>query len=968
MSVSQEQVELYVQAVYYLLNQNLSLTPPSGFSNQVRECRNIVDNDVSGLITTIIDFVGDAVGEIKWRIETDNENITKTFNKWLSSVNQNKNKYMPSGFRAFCKQYVRESFISSFIITKYKFGAFSNLRLPINLWIIDPYYVKSEGENNNLEFKYTIEDEEIKNAFIRKEGAWYEDYPVPFLIKRGVWANYTIKKRLKDKSADVLKQLLWYLFLFKRGNPAVTGYKAPDFDTIGDNLKSVLQDAKDSTKHQSTPAYVGDKETYAEHILPDLTKVFTTGIYEQLDKDILAGMGLVDIVQSIGSSIDENEFVLVKINKKIIQVRVKDLKFLIKNKKLEVPTFEKGKCIWKNASIWSHPYKGKMYNIISDDGQYRVKTTGNHSLMIWDKEKSDIVKKRADELKIGDNILILKNFNIKNNKYQNLFYINSFGSNQNYKKRKKISVKLDEDFAYFLGWWIAEGSCSKYAIHLSVGTDLNEAEKVLKIGEKIFKKKGYLYPIKNKNLKYRTLYEVRFNSKGISDLFKEVGNTGALNKKVPQEIFNSPKPVQEAFLRGLLEGDGYFYKKRKTWELTTASEELAYDVVTLGRMLNKIPHINVRNRKIFLKKGLTNRKYYLIYFAKKEGLLSSLLPKLKIFRNGYIENIKEYNNKLSLLPKDWLIKKINKINVYNYNGEVYDLEVKDNETFVAGTNILVHNTRREAILNPKPLVQKTTDIVLNIEALLYDIIKEIIIQNAKIHRKTIQELKKVRIIRTPLKAFWTQDFKEFVKSLYDRGLISYATVLESNGFDLETEVKRREKEAKDGLETILYPPVTFNREGAGIDIKDDIDGIDDIEKEEETTEDKKGIEKRNYLLSKFLETAPYKKIEDLPDRVKNNMSKTLQETFLIVVNKALIKYKDDTKAFKTAWSVIKKIAKKGKNGKWIKKSKQTLDKSNIDDTYTVNDLFEEIMDVKKLEIANKKAKLIDHFLEENKEQ
>jgi len=577
MSVNQNQVEMYLQAVHYLLNQNANLTPPSGFEQQVLACRGMATNDVTGLVSTVIEFVEDAVSEVKFRIETDNPNLTKILNSWLSSINEKDSKYIETGFTAFVKQYVREKFLSSFNIVKYKFNKFSVLRLPTTLYLEDSSKVIALEGSTGLKQRYSLDgDNEIQNAFIRKDGAWYETFPVPFLIRRGVWANYTLKKKIKDETADVLKKLLWYLFLFKKGNPSTTGYKAPDYEAIGDDLENVLQGAKNSVATGKTPSYLGDLDTEAEHVMPDLTKILNTTIYSQIDKDILAGLGLVDIVQSIGS------------------------------------------------------------------------------------------------------------------------------------------------------------------------------------------------------------------------------------------------------------------------------------------------------------------------------------------------------------------------------------------------------TRREAILNPKPLVQKTKSMILEIEALLYDMLKEVVKINKPIHPKYFKNLTKIRIIKTPLKAFWTQDFREFVRSLYDRGLLSYATTLESYGFDLETEVARRGNESKDGLEILLYPPVTQNREGTGEDATDP-----NIEEEEKITPDKKGIEKENFK-STSLEDSKYKKVTDLPPRVKDHMTKDLAKTFMLVVNKALEDNSDktgkelDAIAFKKAWKVIKKIAKKGKNGKWrpVKRPVKATKDVEVQDAYN---LFDEMMDIKKLELAEKKSQLLDEFLKKQKD-
>ncbi len=95
------------------------------------------------------------------------------------------------------------------------------------------------------------------------------------------------------------------------------------------------------------------------------------------------------------------------------------------------------------------------------------------------------------------------------------------------------------------------------------------------------------------------------------------------------------------------------------------------------------------------------------------------------------------------------------------------------------------------------------------------------------------------------------------------------------------------------------------------------------------------------------------------------MTTQLQHIFMIVVNNALQEGDSDAVAFKKAWGVIRKIAKKNKNGKWIKKSKKQLVKASAGND--LGKIFEEAAKIKQLEIAEKKSKLIDLFLKENKE-
>ncbi|KKK64850.1 hypothetical protein LCGC14_2980070, partial [marine sediment metagenome] len=221
--------------------------------------------------------------------------------------------------------------------------------------------------------------------------------------------------------------------------------------------------------------------------------------------------------------------------------------------------------------------------------------------------------------------------------------------------------------------------------------------------------------------------------------------------------------------------------------------------------------------------------------------------------------------------------------------------------------------------------------------------------------------------------FMSDDLKNQMRLLWERGQLSNQTYAEIVGeVDYKTEVARREKEARDGLPMTMYPPITQNIEDKGIDLI----GEEVKNREEEDVNgkpiptDKLDDPKKFDIGKKTLKTAPYKNITDLPPAVKNNISSSLQKTFLTVFNKAHVKY-GETRAFRIAWSVIRKIAKKNKSGKWIRiSSKIKLTYAMVekvleeDETKVINDSIKE----KDIELKNKQILLVDKFLKQKKDK
>lgn len=123
--------------------------------------------------------------------------------------------------------------------------------------------------------------------------------------------------------------------------------------------------------------------------------------------------------------------------------------------------------------------------------------------------------------------------------------------------------------------------------------------------------------------------------------------------------------------------------------------------------------------------------------------------------------------------------------------------------------------------------------------------------------------------------------------------------------------------------------------------------------------------------------APYKKIGDLPKQVKDNMNSDLQGVFLRVFNNAYQQYNSETRAFRTAWAVIRQIGRKNKKGTWIRKKKREngklvkvkLTRAMLEEILEKEEkeTIDEVMKVQQLEVTKRKNELLNKLLN-NKEK
>lgn len=464
---------------------------------------------------------------------------------------------------------------------------------------------------------------------------------------------------------------------------------------------------------------------------------------------------------------------------------------------------------------------------------------------------------------------------------------------------------------------------------------------------------------------------------------------------------------------------------------------------TNGRWFDKYPIPYLIKRGIY-------HNYKIIHTLKKNQttVLDQIIPYLLLIKKGTeglaTNNVKTYsstelqqvindfqslmNELKSTTTKEKLIQ--SPIRASNFDEEIKHLipdlsTIFDPKLFVqAERNILsglgfidviqgISDTRRESVLNPKVFI---SEIKKGVEDFKNNILKPLIYMIQEKNKNHVKYMNSnFMITSSPIKGFMTDDFKETIRSLYDRGIVSAQTAVELVAeVEFETEVRRREGEAERGLENTLYPPIIRNQEDKGIDLKGKGETPED-EMEDEVPEDKKGVEKENYFMSmeeleksfaptitdnyirlrqkdpkifqknyfrtikisekkgikaivgrlkgeenttvqsylfdkkkwkvseaqkwvkentneSSLEMAPYSKPSELPSRIRKNLSSSLQSTFIKVFNNALKQYENETRAFRVAWSAIKKIAKKNKEGIWVRKSSRTkLTKAEIED-------------------------------------
>lgn len=310
---------IFNQLARNLLGGDMCIDVPKDYHARVRMIKHdMMDEDRSGIVASVIEFMI-ATATVDFRISTTNPNLTKILDGWKKNINEELLEQVPSGVKALANQYFRERWTNSMVVLNisWKRDEKTDLILPDKMWFSDGCHVHVEGEGRILgKYTYWIGEPKTKGSselplpnttmIVRKSNSsWYDKYPSPYLVKRGTMYHWKFKKMLVEKQFDVLKSILMYMLLAKKGDKdlILDGDTVTDEDLIA--LKEKLQQLKGQSNSRVGPnGLVGafPVDTTFEHFMPDLTKLFNESIMAPTDRNILASLGLIEIVEGISTS------------------------------------------------------------------------------------------------------------------------------------------------------------------------------------------------------------------------------------------------------------------------------------------------------------------------------------------------------------------------------------------------------------------------------------------------------------------------------------------------------------------------------------------------------------------------------------------------------------------------------------------------------------------------------------------
>ena len=301
---------------------------PDDFAGQNRVIQEMFNNDITGVINTILKYAIDSASQANYKIECPNTNVEDLLNSWIKRINFNINGQIPSGLKELSKEYFKERWTGSSLCllraVDWSDKKLNNneITIPTALYFVNGASVTIDSpkdENFKLgSYQYYL-DKDKKNKLpknkneaiiVRKPfSRWFDKYPIPYTVKQGIYKNYKAIEILQDKGDEVVTKVLPYLFLLKKGteNLYLQGkvkYGDEDMKTMNKNFKEKLKEYKG--KKGEVPIFATPFDTEMEHLMPDLIKVLNQDLYNQGYRALLAGLGFIDVVQGLASTRKES--------------------------------------------------------------------------------------------------------------------------------------------------------------------------------------------------------------------------------------------------------------------------------------------------------------------------------------------------------------------------------------------------------------------------------------------------------------------------------------------------------------------------------------------------------------------------------------------------------------------------------------------------------------------------------------
>ena len=322
---------------YFTTRTDKELTVKSDFYEQVKESYRIWQAGADNLVSSVLDMYVASASNYGAFIHSDSEKgkeITEIFKYWKDYV-VNANLNLPTGLDAVYKEWLTEAWGSRLCIlyvvwqeVEVPLGSGKKYYLPAEMYLPNAYGVKVIGGQTLGDHKYyfrrqdeiersysanknnyqDVYVEQYKNQakpsgrlemplkknhaiYVRAIGARsYQTYPIPFLFHRGTAQLVKVKEALRRSDYRTAIGIINDILMIKKGSDELTKlgitYGAKELESLRQLLKSRLSNSQ---------AFLTTYDTEMKHVHPETDTLLSREKYAEVDKDILASLGLITV-------------------------------------------------------------------------------------------------------------------------------------------------------------------------------------------------------------------------------------------------------------------------------------------------------------------------------------------------------------------------------------------------------------------------------------------------------------------------------------------------------------------------------------------------------------------------------------------------------------------------------------------------------------------------------------------------
>ena len=307
---------------------------------------------------------------------------------------------------------------------------------------------------------------------------------------------------------------------------------------------------------------------------------------------------------------------------------------------------------------------------------HAIRATPNHPFLVLKRNgrgrKNELVWKTLSELRVGDEVVVLKRLDGQKSFEFNFNPIEKEGKVTRLKELR-LPKRSSPTLMRYLGIWVGDGWVRTERGEVGFALPRGSKERGILI-------KHHLALFGNGVRDHDGMY-VYVNSVNLAKFIDSLGfGSGARNKTIPAWIFTLPRKEKEAFVEGLVLSDGY--KIGNSFRFISASHELLRRLrLLLQTMEYRVGKIHTQEKKgsECVKRRLSKKSTYgCICFSKRRKWNVKKYPSQYKYQDFLVGN------------KNFEMEKIKEIKAVGREPTL-DLRVEGEHNFIAD-GIVVHNT------------------------------------------------------------------------------------------------------------------------------------------------------------------------------------------------------------------------------------------------------------------------------------